>query len=406
MIFWLIHTERIWSRYYYENTMQNWHRLGFFAEIGKFTKDLLVGNWNLTVGGKYAYSFYSGEKKTKIRILFDNIWWTIRFKEVNVDYYLYGMDCKSCCMRDYISYSEFRILRNILNIRKHEIRTNTKYCFNYLAIPRDKFVWGQFCKSLGVSHPETYALTNRNRVWWIGFAKETYEPFDSFKIIESLDAFCKEIAGGGGRKAFSLKIDHGKVTAAGNIVSLAELQKLFEHEQYIIQQRIDQHPLLSELYPHSLNTMRMMSFLHDDGEVEIIDSRLRTGSKGNKVDNWGLGGFQIGMDHRTGVLKDWGMYKPGYGGRVERFHPDTGFEFKGFKVPYYEAAVEMVKKLHRANYGISSSGWDIAISPNGPVCIEMTEDWEIPMTQVYHGGYRDEFYRLHGKALEIKLRRL
>ena len=50
-----------------------------------------------------------------------------------------------------------------------------------------------------------------------------------------------------------------------------------------------------------------------------------------------------------------------FGGKVESFHPYTGFEFRGFKVPYYEEAVKMIKKFHRANYGISSSGRDIAI---------------------------------------------
>ena len=42
---------------------------------------------------------------------------------------------------------------------------------------------------------------------------------------------------------------------------------------------------------------------------------------------------------------------------------------------------------------------------NGFVFTETGEDWEIPVYQVTHGGLREKFYKYHGKALEIKLRR-
>lgn len=90
---------------------------------------------------------------------------------------------------------------------------------------------------------------------------------------------------------------------------------------------------------------------------------------------------------------------------VPDIHPDTGVKFGGMKIPYWDELLATAKRFHKFFYGIPSIGWDVAITPNGFVFTETGEDWEIPLYQVTHGGLREKFYKYHGKALDIKLRR-
>ena len=365
-------------------------------------------NANLMTFNKlYTISCHVGKQKSKIRIWTDNFIWGLKFKEVNNLYYVYGMDLIGKDVNSFIAYSEFRVLRNILNIRAHENRSNTKYCFNYLALARDKFVFSQFCKSLDIPHPKTYGLTNYNSVLWFVNGKDTFKEYDSVLNFDHLDVFCKEISGGGGRQSFQLKVEKGKIFIDDKISNLKTLADKLSKERFLIQQRVTQHKTIHKIYPESINTIRLMTFLKSNGSVEIFDAYMRFGDEGRKVDNLGQGGIGVGVNIQTGQLNSTGFCKkPGRMRIVKGIHNYTNVKFANIKVPFYKEAVEYATKLHKAMYGMPSMGWDIALTPNGPVFLEAGEDWEIGSVQCHRGGVKENFYELHGFALDTKLRRV
>ena len=59
---------------------------------------------------------------------------------------------------------------------------------------------------------------------------------------------------------------------------------------------------------------------------------------------------------------------------MKRFetHPLTGIPFMGFQVPLWDEALDMVRKAARKAYGYNCHwiGWDVAITPDGPVLVE------------------------------------
>ena len=71
-------------------------------------------------------------------------------------------------------------------------------------------------------------------------------------------------------------------------------------------------------------------------------------------------------------------------------HPDNGLVFEGFEIPFFKEAVEMAKDLHSKLYRIHSIGWDIAITPDGPVFIEGNSLWEISLIQTANGGLKKQ----------------
>ena len=88
-----------------------------------------------------------------------------------------------------------------------------------------------------------------------------------------------------------------------------------------------------------------------------------------------------------GKLMEIGFLKPRYGTSTKE-HPDTHVVFKDFEVPYYKEAEKMAVELHKRLYRCHSVGWDIAITPNGPIFIEGNSRWEISGTQSAEGGLK------------------
>ena len=146
---------------------------------------------------------------------------------------------------------------------------------------------------------------------------------------------------------------------------------------------------MSQLYPHSVNTIRMVTVMQE-GEPAIFCCNGRLGSMGRTKDNWSIGGITVAVDATTGHFGRYGFYKPGYGTRIES-HPDTGVRLEGFQVPYWREATRLVLNLHRVFYGFHSLGWDVALTESGPVIIEANEAWLLTFMQAVHGGLRRRY---------------
>lgn len=135
---------------------------------------------------------------------------------------------------------------------------------------------------------------------------------------------------------------------------------------YIIQNIIEQHEELKRVHSNSVNTLRIVSVLMQEG-VYILSSNLRMGIDKGRVDNVTAGGISCGIND-DGTLK---KYATAYytGERFEK-HPQ-GLVFEGFKVPSYEKAVELVKQAHPLIPHFRLVSWDIAINKEGePILIE------------------------------------
>ena len=133
----------------------------------------------------------------------------------------------------------------------------------------------------------------------------------------------------------------------------------------IVEQFIKQHHEISEFYPNSVNTMRVMSFL-DHGEGKILNSVIKFGTKAN-VDNYYQGGIAAGINVETGVICTDGV---DYAGNVYKTHPYSGKAFYGFRIPNWDKVVELIRTAATVHRESPYVGWDIAITEDGPEIVE------------------------------------
>lgn len=135
----------------------------------------------------------------------------------------------------------------------------------------------------------------------------------------------------------------------------------------VIQPSVRQHGEMIKLYPHSVNTFRVFTFLEPNGTVSIKAVLLRFGAGGSRIDNVMSGGSYLPI---SGFTTD-GVSFDGLGFARGTRHPDTGFEFRDLSMPYIEKVRIACKKSHLAFPYVRFVGWDVCIDETGaPKLIE------------------------------------
>jgi hypothetical protein len=164
----------------------------------------------------------------------------------------------------------------------------------------------------------------------------------------------------------------------------------------MVESFIHQHPDMQALSPSGVNTVRIFTLLDNQGSYQVLGCRLRI-SVDSPVDNLAAGNLAAPIDEATGQINGPGVYSD-ITRQPETEHPITGVLIEGFKVPYWQETLEMVKQASLKHPQNQSIGWDVVITANGPGLIEGNHDWCKLVWQL--PARRGLKRRLDGSALE------
>ena len=187
------------------------------------------------------------------------------------------------------------------------------------------------------------------------------------KFVNSKRIIYKPLGGnrGKGVEAFTVNSDN-----ISNVFS-----QLSKFPEGVVEEYVVQHPDLSRLSPTSVNTVRIVTIsskevpVTSDGKTrDIAYSSLRIGGGTSIVDNFHSGGMVANIDLSTGQLITDAADE---NGNVFSIHPVTGTKIKGFQIPFFNEAIEMVLDAVTKNNIEGYLGWDVAITENGPKLIEV-----------------------------------
>lgn len=170
---------------------------------------------------------------------------------------------------------------------------------------------------------------------------------------------------GSGKGVKLLELKGGADITSGLPVS--ELLKA-DAKNYIIQKRVRNNKALSELYPFSLNTFRVITYLAGE-EIHCTPSALRIGTGKNQVDNIHLGGLVVGVQP-NGLLRE-DAYQLGYGDKKTVFkqHPDTGVTFRDYSIGDFPRVLNVAKQLHAVTPHLGMISWDLTLDENENVVL-------------------------------------
>lgn len=272
---------------------------------------------------------------------------------------------------DYLTNKEIKQLKQWLQGRRYE------------GILANKLSFHRHFDGSGLPLPR-FLAHNTDRTFYIKEEERSVGHCRAFcDLIEVLRArssngsiFIKPIDGGKGEGCY--RIDEGADPAA--------LYERIVSGCFLFEETLAQHEAISAIYPHSINTVRVLTCVTDGGagRPAAVAALLRMGTGKSHVDNASQGGIFVGADLATGRLLPLAKQFLEHGGRVWATHPDTGFRFAGFELPQFEAVLDRAVAA-AAHLPHEVVGWDFAITENGPVLIEGNERPHLPLVEIATG---------------------
>ncbi len=165
----------------------------------------------------------------------------------------------------------------------------------------------------------------------------------------------------------SCGIGAGSVDTPADEKGKKDLYEWFmENDPLVVEEKIEQHHDMSAMYSESVNTVRITNLQTEDGVCHHILSFVRFGTAPG-VDNFKNGGIAAAVDIESGeVITD----AKDNEGRVYKTHPVTGKQIKGFRIPMWKEALELVDNALAKYPEINYVGWDVAIREDRPVIVE------------------------------------
>jgi len=195
--------------------------------------------------------------------------------------------------------------------------------------------------------------------------------YRSFSEFNTLDAIFKA------KERVFLKPVSG--WAGDGCILASSRKQVPETGSYTIEDCGEPHTYSSDIFPHSINTIRVFTLKDEFGEPFIVGAAHRFGgSIKNPIDNFSKGGISCGIDMETGILRS-GLSNPGFHSTIfHEYHPVTGVKLSGVQVPFWEESKKLALDLARYFGDLNYAGWDIYVSPTGPMVIEGNGDLPHP----------------------------
>lgn len=175
--------------------------------------------------------------------------------------------------------------------------------------------------------------------------------------------------------------------ASGQVFDALCLETLAKEGDYTIQEGVRQHEAMNAVYPHAINTLRIITECVG-GRARIVLALLRMGCNGMQLDNASSGGIYAKIDVQTGTLVGRAIAD-----NRETFdvHPTTGFRFDGAPLPSWREIEAFAVTVAEKYAPIRYVGWDIALSEEGPLLIEGNNGPSIEIVQDLYGGVKSLF---------------
>ncbi len=276
-----------------------------------------------------------------------------------------------------------------LSIKENERLLQWSYSIGkeQIAVVENKLLFEELLGKNNIPTPQIIFHNSKNKFTYKDAVFEIETKNDFFSFLEKVfneekieHLFCKPIDGWMGENIFVIdKNTYRKI--ADNLINLV-FSKAF-----IFQELILQHEVLKQINFSSINTLRIVTYKNKKNEMEILSGFMRVGRKGAIVDNAHAGGIVIPFNKETGKMCAEGLQLIDNGGGIFYKHPDTGIIFDKLQIPHYIEVKKMVTKASSL-FKFPFLGWDVALTPNGPIIIEANHDFHLLLSDRMEKGLK------------------
>ncbi len=297
------------------------------------------------------------------------------------------------------------IIERHLDGHYFRIRLDMRWCrWRYGISSREYFKWGVYGMSWFMRRD--MLTDSRNRKLWSENSEEVHRLFNNKAAFMRLfHQYTKrdflDMRNGSFEDFADFVKKHGKVfikyaeeyggkgAQTYEYTTEEELRQFYdklapENEQFgfIVEEMVVQHPDMYKVGAHSINTIRVTTYLWND-EVHIIACTLRMGGDGC-TDNYTSGGSCAAVDIESGIVTTEAWRD------IDNHwirHPYTNTIVPGFQIPHWDKVIEICKQAAKHMPGSVFIGWDVAILEDDVLLIEANNNPGIFQTADKVGKY-------------------
>ncbi len=296
------------------------------------------------------------------------------------DYYSLGLFDESMpvsAKRGYIGGYETWRLFFAINPEEHHSLTDEKLRFNALAkqagLPVSE-VLAVVTNSGGFDGIPTLGSKEELRAWMIenDIADIVVKPVDGIK--------------GWGILSLGARLPGQEAWAKPPRDETIGVEEVWQHcSRYlyrggvIVERRLRPHPVLAEVMPDVLHTVRVVTHLKP--EPFIVATVLRVGSGKGPADNLAQGGIMVPVNAVNGHCGRGTMLVDGLPRFVDD-HPVTGTRMTGMVLPDWRQVRDLALAAARTFDMQKSIGWDIGLTTRGPVLLEGNWCYDLGVNQI------------------------
>jgi len=251
---------------------------------------------------------------------------------------------------------------------------------------QDKGIFYTICKNLKLPIPELYAIlfTNHMSVSYKNFSLLKKDDLIEFIRNELPEEFVIKPSNGLRGKFLNIytKTNLGIVNAFGDLKTEQEICENMRNQKwfysFIVQERLRNHPYLLKVHPSDyLHTIRIITFVNSAGQCEILHTHLDLATGQNFASQ--KGSLRIKIAKNDGILEYGILFDKTAGGfKKIAEHPETGIDFKEFKLPFWNEILTLSKETALKFLPLRTLGWDFAITEKGIKIIETNVEYAAP----------------------------
>jgi len=246
----------------------------------------------------------------------------------------------------------------------------------YQVLIDDKILFHEIMQKNNLPVPDRFFVFQNNVFRREGHRITDQEVDGIISSINDSRIFIKKYMGGAGSGVtVAVRKDNGFYTIEGVRLSATMIRDTYQDSNYIFEKQIIQEKILNQFNPDTVNTIRILTYKN-----KPISAAIRFGGKGDFCDNISKGGVAVNIDLETGELGEYGMRM--YDIKKYYVHPDSHIAFHGVSVPKWRTVLDVVYKTLEVMPYYNSVGFDIAVTDNGPVIIEINTGAGINLSQM------------------------
>ena len=279
--------------------------------------------------------------------------------------------------------------------------TNKTYNSPWRVIANDKPLMTSMLRGLGLPVPETQAIFHKFRTFDGAWPLRNQEDMHEFLREQANYPIFGKPFGSCQSKGTALISAYDKATdeltigATGQVPVVEFVESVDKLNQaYMFQTLLRPHEEIAKMIGPSVSCVRMF-FISDDRGCDLIRAAWKIPANSNSADNfWRDGNMLAGIDIETGKIVK--ALKRHEGGTVPiDKHPETDASFTEMVFPEWDRMLTVAKEAALNITDCYFQGWDIAMTDQGPVILELEADGGSPVLgQLCHeSGVLDERYR-------------